>query len=80
MNAWNCISREFRVRTYADTDCLSFLELPGGKSVSALEQAPHCEYSAAQRGGSPLPVTEAGRKEGQLQPNNSLWTFIYCAV
>lgn len=30
--------------------------------MSALEQAPHCEYPATQRAGSPLPQRQEGRK------------------
>lgn len=51
------------------------------EASKCLHLSKHPTVSTQQhRVGSPLAVTEAGRKEGQLQPNSSLSTFIYCAA
>lgn len=74
--AWYCISCKYRVRSSAGTNCLSFLELPGGKSM-CLQFGKHPAASAQWHREQGVPF-QSQRKKGELQPDTSLITFIYC--
>lgn len=62
-SAWNWINCKYRARSSTGTNCLSFLQLPGGKSMCLrLGEHPTASTQRHRERGDPLPVTEKGRK------------------